>query len=134
MKIMVLFASLICVLASCDRPECKNANPVFDQYAPDTKQYKAELIKQINAHKELRYWIDQYVKKDGELYMSIFIQGDGVCAKGLMDITSGKGLENYKGMKGLSYSGAELKGLKYRIDTAAGGYSLVFESVDWIAD
>lgn len=59
--LLLLFITTL--LLSCDRPECKNQNTVFERYGDDTKEYKAELIKKLNEHpKYLTYWIDMFTK------------------------------------------------------------------------
>ena len=47
-KAMFLVFFFVCLM-SCDRPVCKYTNPIFDDYQPNSKEYKQELIKQI-AH------------------------------------------------------------------------------------
>jgi hypothetical protein len=133
--IFTLIASVLS-LQSCDMPECKNTNPVFEQYAVDSREYKAELVKQLHAtpQDKLEYWVDQYIEKNGKPYMSVFIQAPGLCAKGILDITNDKDLGNFKSVKGGGYRGAELKGLKYHIDSSADNYEFVYESVEAIID
>ena len=41
---LILVLLLICLI-SCDRPECKNENPIFEAYEPNSKKYKDELDK-----------------------------------------------------------------------------------------
>ena len=132
MRYFVIF-SLLCFVASCGRPQCKNTDPVFAGSAPDTKEYKQELVKQLKASDAagLHYWIDNYLEKDGKMYMGIYIQGNGLCAKGILDITNKSRLDNFTQAKGKSYSGAELRGLTYSIDA---NDNLVFENVAEIKD
>jgi hypothetical protein len=126
---------LFLLLFSCDRPECTNTNPVFDKYAAETNEYKAELIRQLNARTgKADFWIDKYSKQDSTEYMSIFVQANGLCAKGILDITNTLQLKQYKKVKGMSYSGAGLSGLKFRIDSLHGDYNFIFESVGSIID
>jgi len=35
-------------LVSCDRPQCNNNNPVFNDHLPTSNKYKVELADQIN--------------------------------------------------------------------------------------
>ena len=130
---------LVCALQSCDRPECKNTNPVFDKYTPDQKIYKQELARLLNKvnRDELGYWIDKHAEKDGKILMSIFIQGDGICARGIVDITNvpdGDKLKTYQMSTGGGYRGAGLNGFKYRIDTTNDACTLIYEHVDKIVD
>ena len=136
MKILILPISILCLLASCNMPECANKNMVFDKYPPEAREYKAELIKQIQAadKSDLRFWINKYLKTDSTEYMLVDIQATNLCAKGIFDISSAKSLEQYKSVGGVSYSGAELSGLKYRIDSTNGTYHFIFDDVARIID
>jgi len=136
MKSLFIALSLTFLITSCDRPECKSNDPVFDKYTPETKEYKVELIRHLNAagYSNVNYWIDKYIAVDGVEYMSVFIQGRGLCAKAILNISNGTGLEQYKKVKGGGYSGAGLRRLRYRIDSADGNYNFIFEQVDGIVD
>ena len=117
-------------------PQCTNKNAVFDKYPPKAREYKAELVKQINAadKNKLRFWINHYLKTDTTEYMLVDIQAPGLCAKGIFDIRNSQSLEQYKSVGGMSYGGAELSGLKYRIDSTNGTYHFIFDDVAWIID
>lgn len=133
---VILAMCFIALLAACDKPACNNKNPVFEKYAPSSVEYKRELTRQISitGSNRMRYWIDSYSATDGKEYMNISIQGDGLCAKTMLDITTANGLAHYKEAKGKAYNGAELRGLLYRVDSTYGNYNFIFESVNWIAD
>lgn len=115
-QILVFFCLLIFTVA-CDRPACNNSNPIFDQFFPDTKLYKDELIKQLELvdKAKLRYWLEQYQEKDGQEYLYFFVQGDGLCAKIIMTVNQWNKIEGVKKSKGVSYRGAEFKDLKFDI-------------------
>ena len=136
MKNLLLVLLIIVATTSCDRPECRNTNPVFAKYAPESNEYKAELIKQIKntPSDKLTFWINKYSKKDSTDYMTVHVQGSALCAMGIFDITHAQSLGNYKDVKGMSYQGAELRGLKYRIDSTNGNYTFIFDDVAWIVD
>ena len=137
---VVLLSSML--LYSCDRPECKNHDPVFTEFSPDANEYKAELISQINSAdaRKLTYWIDKFTTNDSQYYLVVYVQGEKICAKAMLDITDS---ERFKPSKiavtkrrkgGFGYHGAELSGLKYRIDSTGNNYNFVFESVDHVID
>lgn len=134
-RIFVLIAFTL-FFANCDMPECKNTNPIFDRYTVDSKEYKAELVKQLHIvpADKLSYRIDEYIEKEGKIYMSIFIQGPGLCAKGLFDITNDSSLEYYRKKKGIGYKGAELRGLQYIIDSTNGEPNLICTNAGYIVD
>ncbi len=79
-KIILPLFCLALLLSACDRPVCKNTNPVFDKYSPDSDEYKSELIKQLGVvdKTKLTYWFSQYVESDGKELLFFHIQGDGV--------------------------------------------------------
>ncbi|RYZ52481.1 MAG: hypothetical protein EOP49_09385 [Sphingobacteriales bacterium] len=109
-----LFTILACLgwLQSCDRPECRNTNPIFTQFAPETKEYKTELAKRLRAEnpEHLRYWFDKEIPGKAVETYELFVQGDSLCAKIIVDNKSDKtGLGKIGG-----YSGAELKGAVIR--------------------
>ena len=61
-----MLSSLFFVLCfiSCDRPACKNTNPIFDDYKPVSREYKLELMKQLSIvdQSKLRYWLKDYTE------------------------------------------------------------------------
>jgi hypothetical protein len=63
--ILTIFGLLI-IVTGCERPECKNSNPIFFWYTLDTKEYKDELVKQFaNIDKsKLTYWVDTFIERD----------------------------------------------------------------------
>ena len=136
----VITCILFSVFYSCDRPEYVCRNPVFNEFPPEAREYKAELVKQlqINGAGNISYWAGKYMGKEGKAYMTVCMQGGGLCDKGILDIsdTTGGGikLKSYRRVKGRGYSGAGLSGLKYRIDSTNGSYNFVFEAVDGIID
>lgn len=79
--IVVLMASLT-ILNSCNRPECENTNEVFENYLPTNKEYKDELVTQLEKSDEstLRYWVKEYAVRGNEDFIYFDIQGDGICA------------------------------------------------------
>jgi len=136
---MMKYIAAVCaaiLLFSCNKPVCTNNNPVFDQYRPEATEYKRELCKQLNAadRKKLTFWIERDSVIGGVDYMYIEIQGKNLCAHGIFDITNGRGLNNYRAVKGVGYKGGELKGFKYIIDTSGGDIRYLFDEVVWIAD
>lgn len=90
---IVIVCLLFALLASCDRPECTNTNPVFDKYSLWSKEYRNELAKQITraGPSGLSYWIGYYNREEKNTYATIYVQGKGICALMPLDITHGKG-------------------------------------------
>ncbi len=61
------------LLFSCDKPTCENENAVFNQFTPESSEYKNELMKQLALQKEgdLSYWFDSYHTKDNKEYILV---------------------------------------------------------------
>ncbi len=123
------------VLSSCNHQTCGNSSPELDKGLPTTKEYKIELARQIKrAGNSVSYWIGCYVREKNKDYILVFVQGKGLCAKAYLDVTNNPRMEQFVKVQGRSYSGAELSGLKFKIDSSANNYEFIFEDVDWIVD
>ena len=139
-KYFIKTLTAFCVLtfiASCDRPECKNTNSVFDKYSPETKEYKEELVKQLKRidNSKLSYWLDKYQEDDSVQYLHVFIQGEALCAKGIVTIKKWDDkLDGIRTSNGMGYSGAELSNLKIDIYQDSTKTEFIYNSVDAIVD
>ena len=125
---------LICLailLFSCDRPICKNTNPVFDKYSPDSEEYKSELIKQLGVvdKTKLTYWFSQYVESAGKELHFFHIQGDGLCAMLVLNVDNWSKLEELRQKKGISFIGAEFINLKF--ETVQDSLKTEFRFIDF---
>jgi len=138
-----LFISLFSVLGfllfitSCDRPACKNTNKIFDNYAPDTKEYKDELVVQLSKvdKSKLTYWVDFYQKNNNAEYIHAHIQSKEICATIILTVNeSTKGIEELLKNKGGGYAGAQLEDLKFHIMQDGIATAFIFEEVSGIAD
>jgi hypothetical protein len=121
---------------SCGRQECTNENPVFNSFAPETKEYKTELVNQLQRMDKstLTYWFDKYQKTGEQEYIHVSIKGGGLCAKGVMAVKQWGKLADIQKTKGAGYSGAELRNLQFDIQQNDAGTELVYKSVDEIID
>ena len=134
--ILTIFGLLI-IVTGCDRPVCKNTNPIFDKQSPEAKEYKDELVKQLNQvdKSKLTYWIDEYQKDNNSEHLLAHIQGDGLCAKIFLTINeSQKGIEGFIENKGGGYRGAGLENLKFDIIQDSTKTEFVFQEVTDIID
>lgn len=134
--ISATFIGLTLAMTSCDTIECTNHNPLFEQHAPKSKEYKAELLKQLQQRNfsHIDYSINGYEEIDSIPYMKVDISGKNLCAIGYLDIQNTDDLIQFKKVKGKSYRGAGLEGLVYHIDSLDGNYNFVFDDVVWIVD
>lgn len=133
--VFVLFCLLIYTVA-CDRPACENSNPVFEKFPPETKQYKDELVKQLNLieNTRLRYWLEKYQEKDGQEYLYCFVQGDGLCAKIVLTVKQWNKIQDIQTKKGVGYRGAEFKNLKFDIFQDVDHTEFIYKDIEEIID
>ncbi len=135
-KTITTFSFLIFIV-SCDKPECKNTNFIFDKFNPNTKEYKDELIKQIEKvdKTKLTYWMKSYHENDNYQFINVNVQGDSLCAEIVLKITSSKiGIERILKNKGKGYIGAKLKNLKFKIQKDCVSTEFIFEEISEIID
>lgn len=124
------------LLFGCNREQCRNTQAVFDEYSPGDNEYKRELVKQLErtAYRNVTYTIAGIEQSWNRQYMKVVVAGDQLCATMMLDITGSIRLSNFVRVGGVSYSGSELKGLVYRIDSAGGDYQFHFIDVSKIVD
>ncbi len=136
-KQTILFLSTFLIFfGSCDRPDCKNTNSVFDSNSIETNDYKQELVKEMDrvGKENLTYWLSNYTEKDGKEFIAVNIQGDELCAKGLIQVNDWKNIEEIKRTKGVSYNGAQLKGLTFDIITNGESINFIYKNIESIVD
>ncbi len=136
LKSILFLATALIFLASCDRPDCKNTNPVFDSNGLESNTYKQELIKEMDriGKSNLTYWLSSYSEQNGKEFITVNIQGGDLCAKGLLQVTDWKNIEGIKRNKGVSYIGAQLKGLTFDIITTEESVDFIYKNVERIVD
>jgi hypothetical protein len=140
LKNTLTFLPTICallLLTGCDRPACNNKNPVFDQYSPDSKEYKDELVKQLGTvdQSKLTFWMDWYEEKNKRVFIHTYVQGDGLCARMVLSVKdSDEGIEGLIKNKGLGYRGAGLEDLKFHIRQDSAQTEFVFNEISGILD
>jgi hypothetical protein len=135
-KLSTLILVIIYIaLNSCDRPQCQNINPIFEKFSPDRKEYKSELAKQIQnvGAKNLSYWHDKHLRKNGGEYILVYIQGQGLCAKGEIQVTDWGKISGMR-RESSGYSGAKLEGLKFEIIQDSTGTNFLYKDIDRIID
>ncbi|MBX2905449.1 MAG: hypothetical protein KF744_05385 [Taibaiella sp.] len=124
------------LLASCGEPQCTNTNSVFDKYPVDGKEYNAELLR-VLQHQDgynLSFWINRYISVNNRHYMQVKVHGDDLCANMVFEIGGVKRLENFITIAGKSYSGAELKGVTYTVDSIGGSIHFVMTGLTRVID
>ena len=116
MKTVFVIVALFIILASCDRPNCKNTNPIFDDYSPESQIYKNELFSSINNSKirDFRFWFKDLKQINGIQELQFDIQNENICAVISMEFPQIENLNTLIQKNGNSYHGAEFKNLKFK--------------------
>lgn len=132
----LIISGLIIALASCDRANCKNTNPVFDSNSINSKAYKKELMKEVErvGIENLFYWFSSYSKQNEHEYITVYVQGDNLCAQALLLVKDWKNIEGIKRTQGKSYRGSELKGLIFDIVTQGDSITFIYKDLKRIID
>jgi hypothetical protein len=137
-KIAIITVGLL-LLCACNRPECQNTNPVFEQNKIDSKAYLEELVKEIGKRdpKDLRYWMDVWEVRDHQKYMIVHVQGDGLCAKAFLTIPPDEAkdtdLAKDRQFAG-GWRGAEIVDLEFDVVQEGAGPVLLFRGYDHMID
>ena len=134
---MITAFTLLLFIVSCDRPECTNTNKVFDNFTPEAREYKDELIKQLEKtnKSELRFWLKNCKEMNGSQFINVNIQSEKICAEmELIIASSEKGIDEILKTKGEGYLGAELKNLKFEIKKDSSSTEFIFEEISEIID
>lgn len=131
----LLFLLTICVV-SCDRPKCNNENPIFENYSPNSKKYKDELVRQLDKidQKELTYWLQKYEKQNGNESLYFHIQGGGLCAILHLSMNHWDKMENIRMKKGVGRRGAEFTNLKFDIVQDSLSTKFIYSTFDRLID
>jgi hypothetical protein len=133
---LLALVTLATLFIGCDRPVCKNTNPLFDKYSPDSREYKAELGKQLGIvdRSKLTYWFNAYVESNGQEQVFFNIQGDGLCAVIVLDVEDWGKLEQLRQKKGLGYRGAKFTNLKFDIRQDSVKTVFIYRDFDKLID
>ena len=125
----------LCIIFISCRHECNNKNLVFENYAPESTEYKTEVVKQINliGADNLSYYYDSYTKKAKQEYIAVNIEGDSICAKGILLVKDWSKLGDLR-REISGYEGVELKGLRLNLEKDSISSNLIFKDLDNIID
>lgn len=131
----IFFQSLI-LLASCNSRDCENTSAIFNAFTHDSKEYRDELARQIQSigADHLTYWLDGYTARADQELLQVRIQGEGLCAVGVLLVPDWHKLEGIRAKKGMGYHGAKLAGLRFDIEADSAGARLVYRDVERIVD
>jgi hypothetical protein len=131
-------AFIFCLtLMACDSHiKGTNKEPVFNNFEPESKEYKNELAELIRSNAdELTYAFERYTNKNSADYLEITVIGDDIAAKAFVLVKERRnGVEGIIAKKGMAYGGAELYGLQLEVISNPSGAELIYKSVDSIID
>lgn len=132
----LVLVSFFVIAFSCNETEVK-PNQVFENYLPETKEYKDELVKQLNTidKSKLTYYFDSYEEIDGKDYLHVTIEGKNLKANTLLLIKKWDiALQPIKEFKGKGYGGAELVNLKFDIQQTPENTEFVYAGAEELLD
>lgn len=134
-KFKLSFICFILAITACNNTKVNPTNSVFAQFAPTTKEYKNALATKIKSNfNNLTYTFNQMVEENGKEYLAIAVQGPDFNASTLVLVNNWNKLEGIKRTKGVSYSGAELRGLQLAIEENPSGANLIYKDLESIVD
>jgi len=123
-----------CFLAACDARISKNNEPVFNNFKPESKEYRSRLAQFImNEQEELTYVFKKYIDDDT---IEIIVSGNSFVADCTVKVYDWKGIEGIKKAKGGGYSYAELDGLQLEVQGlgSSKGETFVYKDINYIND
>ncbi len=136
-KLITITLGAVLICSSCNQPECKNTNPIFDKYSPESNEYKKELanvIANIDRSK-LTFWIDSYLDDNVSQRILANVQGEGLCAKMVLIVYNPEsGLENIIANKAVGYHGAELEDVQFEIKQDSTSIEFLVKEIGGVVD
>ncbi|MFT6210112.1 MAG: hypothetical protein ACJATE_000717 [Bacteroidia bacterium] len=131
----ILFLSGV-LLISCDRPNCRSENQVFNTNESSSNEYVLELFKQLESsdRNNLTYWIKGYEKIGVDEFLNIYLQGSSLCAQTRMLVRDWSNLKVLRKMKGKGYSGASIENLELELKESEETWQFMYVSHSAIID
>lgn len=125
------YAAYVCIVYPPHN--CENNNPIFENYAYDSKEYKSELIRLLkdSEGEKTKFWFGKYLDST---HILVDVQNEKICAKGHLTVEKWEGfMKNLKRVKGVSYNGP-LIGLQYKLVDDPNNPEIIFIRADKIID
>ena len=125
-----------CMAFSCSETEVKT-NPIFEKYLPETKQYKDELVKQLDTidKSKLSYYFDSYEEINGLEYLHVTIEGKSLKADAIIQVKNWDDkIDIIRKFKGKGYGGAEMINLRFDIAQDSSKTEFIYAGVDELVD
>jgi hypothetical protein len=137
LRTKILISFLFCLtLISCSYIPVVNKEPVFNNFKPESKEYRNKLAQIIRSNPDdLTYVFEKYIQKNGSDYLEIKVYGDEIAATAMVLVEQKRSSVNgIIEKKGMAYGGAELYGLELDIIDTSNGATFVFNDLDFIID
>ena len=125
---------ICCFLAACDARIAKNKEPIFNNFKPESKEYRSRLAQYImNKQEDFTYVFKKYI--DDET-IEIIISGNSFAADCTVKVYDWKGIEGIKEAKGGGYTHAELEGLQLEVQGlgSTNGETFIYKDINYIID
>ena len=131
-KSFVIISFFVCFLIACDANIAVNKEPVFNNFKPESKEYRDKLAEKIKAHQdELVYVFEKYID---DTTIEIIVSGNDFAANCFVKVYNWQGIEGIQQAKGGGYGGAELYGLKLYAQNNRLGAIYIYKKLDFIID
>ena len=137
LRTKILISFLFCLtLISCSYVPVVNKEPLFNNFKPESKEYRNKLAGIIRSNSnDLTYVFERYIQKNGSDYLEIKVYGDEIAATAMVLVEQKRNSVNgIIEKKGIAYGGAELYGLELDIIDTPNGATFVFNDLDFIID
>ncbi|MFK7933290.1 MAG: hypothetical protein AB8G22_07260 [Saprospiraceae bacterium] len=136
-SLIALYLFFIIIMAFVYPPiSCQSENPVFQEFAFDTKEYQRELIKLLKTSdlSNTYFYFGKYVDPQ---HIMIQVQNENICAEALVTVRrmEGKGqfMNHLMEKKAVSYGGP-LLGVVFAYQDDVDNPEIVLTSVSRIVD
>lgn len=126
---------LLLCLCGC-HSDVVNKEPVFNDFKPESKEYKDKLAEIIRSNpSNLTYIFESYVNKNGQDYLKVKVNGNDISATALVLVKERrKEVTGIIEKKGMAYGGAELYGLKLNVLDNPSGAEFIYKKLSFIID
>lgn len=131
-KAKLLAIIVCCFLIACDAHISENKEPVFNNFKPESKEYRNKLAeKLVNSKEELVYVFQNYIDDNT---IEIIVSGESFAANCFVKVNDWKNMQGIRQAKGGGYRHAELMDFKVHIIPNPKGAIFVFKDLGRIID
>ncbi|WP_285011063.1 hypothetical protein [Pedobacter faecalis] len=132
-RLKLLTISLSLVVASCSN--YREDHSILLESPGSPERYSSKLTNSLSSEdaSEMTYVINSYFEEGGKKYVTVKVFGDGIRAEIPLLINKEESLAGVIRTKGVSYRGAELRGLQLaKVADPVAKFGIA--DVDWILD